>query len=178
MSGWCSSTCWRARRTSSSSSAPSRWCPQGHSIALISLPPRFVGLHRRAARAELLRLAPRVLELRARVRLDEIARCDALEAVAGQEPGALCPQPSPRNSAGPEVDVAPARLADGGLERDVGDLDAPAGREDAEHLAEDGVLVRHEVDDAVRDDDVERVVREGEAFRLALDELDVPGIHL
>ena len=45
-------------------------------------------------------------------------------------------------------------------------------------LREDSVLVRDEVDDAVRDDDVEAPVGEREALRLALEELDVPGAQL
>ena len=49
----------------------------------------------------------------------------------------------------------------------------PPGREHAEELGEDGVLVGDQVDDAVRDHDVEARVRERQLLGLALDELDV-----
>jgi hypothetical protein len=42
---------------------------------------RLIGLRRRAAGAELLRLAPGVFELRAGVGVDELAGLDPLEAV-------------------------------------------------------------------------------------------------
>jgi hypothetical protein len=48
---------------------------------LHSLRPRLVRLDGRATRAELLRLAPRVFELGARVGVDELAGLDPLEAV-------------------------------------------------------------------------------------------------
>lgn len=38
------------------------------------------------------------------------------------------------------------------LQRDVAHRDTPAGLEHAEHLAEDGLFVRGQVDDAIRDD--------------------------
>jgi hypothetical protein len=72
------------------------------------LPPCFVGLDGGAARTELLSLAARVLERRARVRLDQITCLDPFEAVTLEEPTVLCLQQSPGNSAGPEVDVSAA----------------------------------------------------------------------
>jgi hypothetical protein len=42
---------------------------------------RFVGLESRAARAEFLRLAARVFELRACISVDELSGFDPLEAV-------------------------------------------------------------------------------------------------
>ncbi len=56
---------------------------------------------------------------------------------------------------------------------DVGDGEAAAGAEDAEGFGEDAVLVGGEVDDAVGDDDVDGVVREGDVLDLSLEELDV-----
>jgi hypothetical protein len=57
-------------------------------------------------------------------------------------------------------------------------LNPPAGRQHAVQLREDCILVWDEVDDAVRDHDVEARVREGKLLGLALDELDVLGAHL
>jgi hypothetical protein len=57
-----------------------------------------------------------------------------------QKPGVRCFQQRRGYSAGPEVDVAAALGADRILDRDVGDLDPPAGGEHAEDLGEDGVL--------------------------------------
>ncbi len=80
----------------------------------------FVRLHGGSAGAELLGLAPGVLEGRAGVGVHQIAGLDPLEAVLFQEAGVLCFQQSTGNSAGPEVDVALALLGDGALDRDVG----------------------------------------------------------
>ncbi len=98
-------------------------------------------LYGRPVSAELDRLPTRVLELRAHVGGDEVAGFDSLETVLLQQLLVLCIQQSPGNSAGPEVDVAAARLAHRVLNRHVGDLDAPAGLEHAEDLGEDCVLV-------------------------------------
>jgi hypothetical protein len=50
-------------------------------------------------------------------------------------------------------------------------------RKDAMELGEDRVLVGDEVDDAVRDDDVEAQVRERQVLGLAFDELHVLDSH-
>src|SRR5512145_3318988 len=66
----------------------------------------FVSLEGRAAGAELLRLAARVLELGSGVGVDELTRLYSLEAVPFEKAGVRCFQQRPGNSAGPEVDVA------------------------------------------------------------------------
>src|SRR5207245_11539866 len=100
----------------------------------------LVGRHRRPVGAELDRLAARVLELRAHVRRDQVAGLDPLEPVPLQHFLVLCLQQSTGNSAGPEVDVAAALLADRILDRDVRELHPSTGPEDAEDLREYGVL--------------------------------------
>ena len=55
----------------------------------------------------------------------------------------------------------------------VGDGEAAARLQHAERLAQHAVLVGREVDDAVRDDDVDRVVGQRDVLDLALQELDV-----
>src|SRR6266542_4428610 len=55
----------------------------------------------------------------------------------------------------------------------IGDADATARAEDAVDLAQDARLVRREVDDAVRDDDVDGGVRERDVLDLALEEVRV-----
>jgi len=111
--------------------------------------PSFVGLHGGAPGAELLGLTAGVLERRARVGLDQVTGLDPLEAVALKQPCVLCLQQSAGNSAGPEVDVAPAFFGDRGLDGHVGDLDAPGGPEHPVDLGEDRALVGGEIDDAV-----------------------------
>src|SRR5262249_26342973 len=49
----------------------------------------------------------------------------------------------------------------------IGHRKASARTEDAERFREDAVLVGGQIDDAVRDDDVHRVVRKGNGFDLA-----------
>ena len=58
---------------------------------------------------------------------DEVAALDPLESVPLEELCVLCFQQSPGDSAGPEVDVAFAFLADGLLDCDVRDLEPAAG---------------------------------------------------
>jgi hypothetical protein len=78
-------------------------------------------------RAELECLAAGVLELRAHGGRDQIPALDPLEAVAPKDLRVLCFQQRAGNSARPEIDVAPAFLAHGALDREVRDLD-PAAR--------------------------------------------------
>ena len=74
---------------------------------------RPVRLHRGAAGAELLGLSSRLLELRTRVRVDQLPRLDPLEPVPLQELRTL-PSAAPRQFSRPtEVDVATAVLAAG-----------------------------------------------------------------
>lgn len=56
---------------------------------------------------------------------------------------------------------------------DVRDGEAAAQLEDAEGLGGDTVLVGREVDHAVRDDGVNRVVRQEDVFDVPLQKLDV-----
>jgi len=55
----------------------------------------------------------------------------------------------------------------------VGDGEAPARLEDAEGLGEHAVLVGGEIDDAVRNDHVDRIVGQRNGLDLALEKLDV-----
>ena len=59
------------------------------------------------------------------------------------------------------------------LRHDVRDGEPAARLQDPERLAEDAVLVGREVDDAVRDDDVDGVVGERDLLHRPLQELDV-----
>jgi hypothetical protein len=125
-----------------------------------SLAPRLEGFHRRTVRTELDCLPPRVLELRAHVRSNEVATLDPLEPMPLQNLRVLCFQQSAGNSAGPEVDVSPALFIDRILDGHVGDLHPPAGAKHAEDLRKDGVFVRNEIDHAIGDHDVDALVRE------------------
>ncbi len=68
---------------------------------------RLVRLHGSALRAILERLSARVFELRAHVRVDEVAVLDSLEPVLLEKRSVLCVQQSSGNSACPEVDLSP-----------------------------------------------------------------------
>jgi hypothetical protein len=77
--------------------------------------------------AELHCFAASVFELRAGVGRDEVAALDPFEAVPFEELCVLCFQQSSGDSAGPEVDVPAPFLAHRLLDRDVRDLEPPAG---------------------------------------------------
>jgi hypothetical protein len=64
------------------------------------------------------------------------------------------------------------------LGHDVADADAAARTKHARDLAEDGRLVRGEVDHAVADDHIDGGGRQGDDLDVALEELDVGGAHL
>ena len=79
-------------------------------------------LDRGAVRAELHRLAARILELRAGVGRDEVAALDPLESMPFEELCVLCFQQSSGDSACPEVDIPAPFLAHRLLDRDIRDL--------------------------------------------------------
>jgi hypothetical protein len=103
---------------------------------------RLIRLDGGAAGTELLRLAPGVLELGARVGVDQLAGLDPLEPVPFEELGVRCFQQRPGYSPGPEVDVAAALGADRVLDGHVGDLHPAARCKHAMQFGEDCVLVR------------------------------------
>lgn len=127
-----------------------------HSLDACHLAPLwFGGADGRAHRAELQRLAPGVLELRPRVGVDEVTLLDVGVAPLDQQARVLSLQESSGNSPSPEVDALARVLGDFGVDDHVGYLQAPAWAQHAVDLGEDGVFVRHEVDHAVRDHDVD-----------------------
>ena len=95
----------------------------------------------------------------------------ALELGAGQRAG---------DAAGPLLHVASRRLVHVRVGDDVADGEAAAGPQHPRRLAEDLRLVAGEVDHAVGDDHVDRVVGQRDVLDRALDELDVldPGLAL
>ena len=115
----------------------------------------------RAHRAELLGFAAGVFELGARVGVDEVALLDLDVPARDQLPRVLSLEESTGNSPGPEIDAIAGVLRDFRVDDDVGDLQPPAGLEDTVDLVEDGVLVGHEVNDAVGDQYVDRLVGNG-----------------
>ena len=98
---------------------------------------------RRSHRAELLRLAARVLERRPGVGVDEVALLDVGVAACDQLSRVLSLQESSGNSAGPEVDAVARVLGNLGVDHDIGDLEPPSGSQHAVDLIEHEVLVRH-----------------------------------
>jgi hypothetical protein len=126
-----------------------------------SLAPRLEGFHRRTVRAELDCLAPRIFELRAHVRGNEVAGLDPFEPVPLQNLRVLCFQQSARNSAGPEIDVSPTFFADRILNGHVGDLQPSSWTKDPEDLCKYDVFVRNEIDHPIGDHDVDALVSQG-----------------
>ena len=86
----------------------------------------------------------------------------------------------PGDAAGPLLHVSARRLVHVRVGDDVADGEPAAGPQHPRRLAEDGGLVAGEVDHAVGDDHVDRVVGQRDVLDRALDELDVldPGLAL
>ena len=95
----------------------------------------------------------------------------ALEALLGQGAG---------DAPGPLLHVSARCLVHLGVGNDVCHGEAPAGSQDPRRLAEDRGLVGREVDHAVGDDHVDRVVGQRHRLDRSLQELDVldPGLAL
>ena len=106
---------------------------------------------RRRRGRHLLRVARVVDARRLDADVDEARRAQ-LRLVLGVEQRA-------GDAPGPELHRLARRLRERLAEHDVGDGEATARLEHAERLAQHLILVRREVDDAVRDDDVDRVAR-------------------
>src|SRR5205085_7607890 len=102
---------------------------------------RLGGSDGRSHRAELLGLAARVLERRARVRVHEVALLYVDVATLDQQARVLSLQESSCNSPGPEVDPLPRVLGDLRMDDHVRDLEPPAGAQHAIDLAEHRGLV-------------------------------------
>src|SRR5436189_1577460 len=73
----------------------------------------------------------------------------------------------------PELDVSSGPLLQRAGADDVGDRQPPAGPKDARRLAEEPALDGREVDDPVRDHDVEALVLERKVVDARLRELDL-----
>src|ERR1039458_10867753 len=84
------------------------------------------------------------------------------------------------NAASPQCHEALKVIGDFLLKDDVGERKKSAVLEDAERLSQDDVLIGSEIDDAVGDDDIDRLVWERDIFDSAEEELSVlhTGFHL
>src|SRR5665647_3770864 len=84
------------------------------------------------------------------------------------------------NAACPQCHKALKVLRQFPLKDDVGDRKKSAVLEDTERFSQHDVLIGSEVDDAVRDDDIDRLIRERNIFDSAKEELSVlhTGFHL
>src|SRR5919106_4471710 len=102
---------------------------------------------------------PRDLDVREPGRLD---RCDVLSL-----------QESAADSGSPDREVLAGGLGDCPVDDDVRELQPPARLQHAPRLAEDGLLVRREVDDAVGDDEVGRRILHGQGLGEAPEVLDL-----
>ena len=78
-----------------------------------------------------------------------------------------------RDAARPRAERRGESLRDCSAGDDVGHSEAPARLQDPKRLAQDAILVGREIDDAVRDDHVDRIVGQRDMFDFALEELDV-----
>src|SRR5829696_3183448 len=77
------------------------------------------------------------------------------------------------DAAGPLLHVVPSGLVHVGIGDDIADREASAAAQHARRLAEHGRLVFGQVDHAVADDHVDRVVGQWRRLDRALDELDI-----
>src|SRR5581483_5558995 len=77
------------------------------------------------------------------------------------------------DAADPQLDTPADLRRNVAAHDDVGYREAPSRLQDAEGFAKNAALVGGEIDHAVRDDDVDGLIRKGNRFDLALEELDV-----
>jgi L-seryl-tRNA(Ser) seleniumtransferase len=99
-----------------------------------------------------------------RERVDRVALTDLDVAAREQLRRMLPAKQRADDSAGPEVDALASVLGDLVVADDVGELEAATRAEHTIDLGEHRLLVRDEVDDAVGDHDVDRLVRERQRF--------------
>jgi hypothetical protein len=99
--------------------------------------------------AELGGLAARVLERRSGVGVDEVALGDVGVGPLDQQARVLAMEQRAGDSARPQIDALARVLGDLVMDDHVGQLQPAAGAQHAVDLVEHGVLVRHEIDDAV-----------------------------
>jgi hypothetical protein len=97
---------------------------------------------------------------RSRERIEAVRDADIGEP-GGCECGLdLCLQQSAGNSTGPQIDIASGAIVERGAEHDVGELQASPRGNDTKHLSQRAVLIGHEIEYAVRHQDVNaRIVR-------------------
>ena len=105
---------------------------------------------------------------------------DVVEAGSAHPGDAVVLGEGAGDAAGPQSHDLGELGLQGAGEDDVGDREPAAGAQHSQGLAEDLVLVRGQVDDAVGDDDVNRVVGQRDVLDAAQQELDVlhPGLGL
>src|SRR4029453_4505824 len=92
---------------------------------------------------------------RASETIEALGDGDILEAEATEERDETCLRQSAGDSTAPEIDVAANRLRELRRDHDVSVQELPPGLEHPEHLAEGLFLVGRQIQDAVRDDDID-----------------------
>jgi hypothetical protein len=85
----------------------------------------------------------------------------------------LCLRQSAGDSTGPELDVASDRLRQLDAGHDVRNLQATTDAQDSGDLGKRSFLLRHEIQHAVRHDDVNTCIVERECRRIAFEHIDV-----
>ena len=93
---------------------------------------------------------------------------DAAKACVGEQIAVLHLLERAGDAADPQLHVAPNFRRGVAAHDDVGHRESAAGFEHAERLAQHAPLVGREIDDAVRDDDVDRVVGKRDVSRSRL----------
>ncbi len=96
-----------------------------------------------------------------------------LEASAGEFGKIVLFVQRPGHASGPQQQVLPDLFGDLAACDDIGHREAAARLEDAKRLPQDLVLVGREIDHTVRNDHVDCVIRQWNAFYLALQKIDV-----
>ena len=121
-------------------------------------------------------IGPLAGQKRARVLCGVEARrldADRVESGCGEFRAVVVLIERPGDAAGPEQHVSPNLLRNRPTGHDIGDSEPAARLQNAERLAQHAILVGGQVDNAVGNDHVDRVVRQRDVFDLALEELDV-----
>ena len=85
----------------------------------------------------------------------------------------LCFQQSPGNSASPEVNVLPHRFREFSTDNNIGQKKSPPRTQDSRDLAKCFELIRCEIQDPIRDNDINAAVLHRKRFGFTLPYFDV-----
>jgi hypothetical protein len=105
--------------------------------------------------------------------IEPIEKAYSRETGGLEDADELCIQQSTGDSTSPQVDVSKGAVGQNFANDDVGDLGATATFQHPCDLADGPCFVRHKIEHAIRDDDIDCRVLDREIRRIAVPDLDV-----